>query len=97
MCTICINDQNNGEEEIALCCGHKFHIACIKPWIRTQTQNNQQYVENCPNCRRVLSGRDRQHLNGNRYRADPAWPNASSVNIAKFNSQNAYRLACMNA
>ncbi len=46
-CAICTCEANDesGEQWLVLTCEHKFHPACIRPWL---AQNNT-----CPLCRRV--------------------------------------------
>ena len=45
MCSMCLDDMNEGDEVSKLCCGHSFHPPCIENWILKY--NKQQ----CPNCR----------------------------------------------
>jgi hypothetical protein len=45
MCSMCLDDMNEGEKVSKLCCGHSFHPPCIENWILKY--NKQQ----CPNCR----------------------------------------------
>lgn len=45
-CSVCQDDFNAGDSLVLLPCGHKFHDACIKPWL---VENNS-----CPVCRKPL-------------------------------------------
>ncbi|KAK7280281.1 hypothetical protein RJT34_25343 [Clitoria ternatea] len=45
-CGICLESFRDGEELIHLPCGHKFHSACLDPWIRC--------CGDCPYCRRCI-------------------------------------------
>jgi len=46
-CSICQDDFNVGDTVVLLPCDHKFHEACITPWL---VENNS-----CPICRKPLS------------------------------------------
>ena len=43
ICTICLEDLDNREDNYALNCNHKFHRDCITRWLHTSP--------NCPLCR----------------------------------------------
>lgn len=45
-CSICLESFTDGDELICLPCGHKFHSACLDPWIRC--------CGDCPYCRRGI-------------------------------------------
>ncbi|KAJ1397307.1 Zinc finger, RING-type [Sesbania bispinosa] len=45
-CGICLESFTDGDELIRLPCGHKFHSACLDPWIRC--------CGDCPYCRRCI-------------------------------------------
>lgn len=45
-CGICLESFRDGDELIHLQCGHKFHSACLDPWIRS--------CGDCPYCRRCI-------------------------------------------
>lgn len=45
-CGICLESFTDGDELIHLPCGHKFHSACLDPWIRS--------CGDCPYCRRCI-------------------------------------------
>ncbi|XP_057426965.1 probable E3 ubiquitin-protein ligase RHY1A [Lotus japonicus] len=45
-CSICLESFTDGDELIRLPCGHKFHSACLDPWIRC--------CGDCPYCRRCI-------------------------------------------
>ncbi|OMO49476.1 Zinc finger, RING-type [Corchorus olitorius] len=48
-CTICQEEYEADEETGKLCCGHSFHIQCIKQWL---VQKNT-----CPVCKTEASAR----------------------------------------
>ncbi|CAI8604843.1 unnamed protein product [Vicia faba] len=45
-CGICLESFTDGDRLIHLQCGHKFHSACLDPWIRS--------CGDCPYCRRCI-------------------------------------------
>ncbi|CAL0320738.1 unnamed protein product [Lupinus luteus] len=45
-CSICLDSFTDGDNLISLSCGHKFHSACLNPWIRS--------CGDCPYCRRGI-------------------------------------------
>ncbi|XP_059448421.1 probable E3 ubiquitin-protein ligase RHY1A [Corylus avellana] len=45
-CSICLETLLEGDELIRLPCGHRFHSACLDPWVRT--------CGDCPYCRRGI-------------------------------------------
>ncbi|XP_058769555.1 probable E3 ubiquitin-protein ligase RHY1A [Vicia villosa] len=45
-CGICLESYTDGDKLIHLQCGHKFHSACLDPWIRS--------CGDCPYCRRCI-------------------------------------------
>ncbi|CAJ2630453.1 unnamed protein product [Trifolium pratense] len=45
-CGICLESFTDGDKLIHLQCGHKFHSACLDPWIRS--------CGDCPFCRRCI-------------------------------------------
>ncbi|XP_027366877.1 probable E3 ubiquitin-protein ligase RHY1A [Abrus precatorius] len=45
-CSICLESFIDGDELIRLACGHKFHSACLDPWVRC--------CGDCPYCRRCI-------------------------------------------
>lgn len=45
-CSICLESFKEGDKLICLPCEHKFHSACLDPWIRT--------CGDCPYCRRDI-------------------------------------------
>lgn len=45
-CSICLETLLEGDELIRLPCGHRFHSACLDPWVRT--------CGDCPYCRRCI-------------------------------------------
>jgi len=45
-CGICLESFVDGDKLIHLQCGHKFHSACLDPWIRS--------CGDCPYCRRCI-------------------------------------------
>ncbi|KAF5733191.1 hypothetical protein HS088_TW17G00731 [Tripterygium wilfordii] len=45
-CSICLESFMEGDELIRLPCGHRFHSACLDPWVRT--------CGDCPYCRRDI-------------------------------------------
>jgi hypothetical protein len=45
-CGICLESFTDGDKLIHLQCGHKFHSACLDPWIRS--------CGDCPYCRRCI-------------------------------------------
>ncbi|KAF5448245.1 hypothetical protein F2P56_028799 [Juglans regia] len=45
-CSICLETFLEGDDLIHLPCGHKFHSACLDPWVRT--------CGDCPYCRRDI-------------------------------------------
>lgn len=45
-CSICLESFMDGEELICLPCAHRFHAACLGPWVQIQGD--------CPYCRRVI-------------------------------------------
>ena len=45
-CGICLESFMDGDELIRLPCGHKFHSACLDPWVRC--------CGDCPYCRRGI-------------------------------------------
>lgn len=45
-CSICLESFCEGDELICLPCGHRFHLCCLDPWIRT--------CGDCPYCRRGI-------------------------------------------
>ncbi|XP_022897751.1 E3 ubiquitin-protein ligase RNF181-like [Olea europaea var. sylvestris] len=46
-CSICLESFCEGDELICLPCGHRFHLCCLDPWIRT--------CGDCPCCRRRVN------------------------------------------
>ncbi|CAL9121700.1 unnamed protein product [Musa textilis] len=42
-CSICLEKFLEGDEMIRLSCGHRFHPACLEPWVKT--------CGDCPYCR----------------------------------------------
>ncbi|KAE9618668.1 hypothetical protein Lal_00046961 [Lupinus albus] len=58
-CSICLESFTDGDKLICLPCGHKFHSACLNPWVRS--------CGDCPYCRRgivVNSHLPKKRLNG---------------------------------
>ncbi|KAL9367476.1 hypothetical protein Peur_038675 [Populus x canadensis] len=52
-CSICLESFSEGDELIRLPCDHRFHSACLDPWVRT--------CGDCPYCRRdIVVSNDRQ-------------------------------------
>ncbi|KAF9675825.1 hypothetical protein SADUNF_Sadunf09G0073600 [Salix dunnii] len=52
-CSICLESFTEGDELIRLPCEHRFHSACLDPWVRT--------CGDCPYCRRdVVVSNDRE-------------------------------------
>ncbi|XP_057964999.1 probable E3 ubiquitin-protein ligase RHY1A [Malania oleifera] len=45
-CSVCLDSFGEGDELICLPCAHRFHSACLAPWLRT--------CGDCPYCRRVI-------------------------------------------
>ncbi len=45
-CSICLETLLEGDELVRLPCGHRFHSACLDPWVRT--------CGDCPYCRRGI-------------------------------------------
>ncbi|KAF5731835.1 hypothetical protein HS088_TW18G00520 [Tripterygium wilfordii] len=45
-CSICLESFMEGDELIRLPCGHRFHYACLDPWVLT--------CGDCPYCRRDI-------------------------------------------
>lgn len=45
-CSICLETFVEGDELTRLPCGHRFHSACLDPWVRT--------CGDCPYCRRSI-------------------------------------------
>jgi hypothetical protein len=45
-CSICLESFSEGDELIRLPCDHRFHSACLDPWVRT--------CGDCPYCRRDI-------------------------------------------
>ncbi|CAK7330069.1 unnamed protein product [Dovyalis caffra] len=45
-CSICLESFTEGDELIRLPCEHRFHSACLDPWVRT--------CGDCPYCRRDI-------------------------------------------
>ncbi|MBA0751490.1 hypothetical protein Gogos_000410, partial [Gossypium gossypioides] len=45
-CSICLESFGEGEVLTQLPCGHRFHFACLNPWLRT--------CGDCPYCRSIL-------------------------------------------
>ncbi|KAJ6299095.1 hypothetical protein OIU76_020133 [Salix suchowensis] len=45
-CSICLDSFAEGDELIRLPCDHRFHSACLDPWVRT--------CGDCPYCRRDI-------------------------------------------
>lgn len=45
-CSICLDGYREGDKLTCLPCGHKFHSACLDPWVRT--------CGDCPYCRSVI-------------------------------------------
>ncbi len=50
-CSICFDEFKLGEPVRKLKCKHKFHKACIDPWLRV-------YSKSCPYCRQDLYTND---------------------------------------
>lgn len=45
-CSICLESFTEGDELIRLPCEHRFHAACLDPWVRA--------CGDCPYCRRDI-------------------------------------------
>ncbi|OAY45470.1 probable E3 ubiquitin-protein ligase RHY1A [Manihot esculenta] len=45
-CSICLESFKEGDKLIHLACEHRFHAACLNPWVRT--------CGDCPYCRRDI-------------------------------------------
>lgn len=45
-CSICLDRFLEGDDLIRLCCGHRFHFACLVPWVRA--------CGDCPYCRAII-------------------------------------------
>ncbi|TYI99875.1 hypothetical protein E1A91_A13G047800v1 [Gossypium mustelinum] len=45
-CSICLESFGEGDVLTQLPCGHRFHFACLDPWLRT--------CGDCPYCRSIL-------------------------------------------
>ena len=45
-CSICLDSYREGDKLTCLPCGHKFHSACLDPWVLT--------CGDCPYCRSVI-------------------------------------------
>ncbi|MED6151339.1 hypothetical protein PIB30_081547 [Stylosanthes scabra] len=52
-CSICLESFVDGDELICLPCHHKFHSACLDPWVRS--------CGDCPYCRRRILVNNNQH------------------------------------
>ena len=48
-CGICLEYLDQHRDEHTLACGHRFHSACLLPWVLNQ--NNS-----CPSCRTAMNG-----------------------------------------
>ena len=46
-CAVCYDCFNPGDEVVSLPCSHRYHAACIKPWLRRATS--------CPTCRAMVT------------------------------------------
>ncbi len=46
-CPICFNFHSEGDLIVSLSCFHRFHLACVLPWLCVK--------KNCPSCRCVVS------------------------------------------
>jgi len=53
-CSICTEDFNKGEEVRVLPCNHKFHPACVDPWLLNVSGT-------CPLCRIDLRPQNQEH------------------------------------
>ncbi|KAK8943706.1 hypothetical protein KSP40_PGU007793 [Platanthera guangdongensis] len=45
-CSVCLESFNEGDGLLRLHCGHRFHCACLEPWLRT--------CGDCPYCRATI-------------------------------------------
>ncbi|KAJ0076975.1 hypothetical protein Patl1_35316 [Pistacia atlantica] len=56
-CSICLESFTDGDELICLPCEHRFHSACLYPWVRS--------CGDCPYCRRdiVVNSQERHEEN----------------------------------
>ncbi|XP_022745436.1 probable E3 ubiquitin-protein ligase RHY1A [Durio zibethinus] len=45
-CSICLDSFRDEDAHTRLPCGHRFHLACLDPWVRT--------CGDCPYCRRSI-------------------------------------------
>lgn len=56
MCSICIDDFEDGEEILVLPkCGHGFHTMCIKPWLTERSAS-------CPLCKTSVDSVERENV-----------------------------------
>lgn len=46
-CAVCCDCFNLGDEVVSLPCSHRYHVACIKPWLRRKAS--------CPTCRSTIT------------------------------------------
>ena len=46
-CAVCYDCFNPGDEVVSLPCSHRYHAACINPWLRRATS--------CPTCRAMVT------------------------------------------
>ena len=50
LCSICLDDFEDGEQVRELRCHHIFHVQCVDEWLRTK--------DACPLCNRAIAGSD---------------------------------------
>ncbi|XP_058755392.1 RING-H2 finger protein ATL47-like isoform X2 [Vicia villosa] len=50
VCAVCLEDFHQNEEVMNLSCSHKYHSACLLPWLERHPH--------CPYCRTVIEPKD---------------------------------------
>lgn len=48
-CAICLAPYESGDPLRVLCCGHRFHVECVDPWLRGSEQHS------CPMCQAPIT------------------------------------------
>lgn len=54
VCTVCMEDIEDGEQYRSLQCCHSFHTKCIDQWLSGDSSQDSCDTDMCPNCRAAV-------------------------------------------